>query len=170
MARLRIPNSIIENDEAKELSSRQANLSRMEIVKEFEHQDEVIKARAMPQNLSVVASMTNTGVINLYNMPEILEPENSTASAEVKRLRAQLSGLEEESFAVNWNRHQKGLLCSASQQNICVWDTEKSSEPSVKLTGAHVKDINDVNFSAHPAHGGNMMISTLMTGISKYGT
>ena len=59
----------------------------MEIVKEFDHQDEVIKARAMPQNLSVVASMTNTGVINLYNMPEILEPENSN-TAEVKRLRA----------------------------------------------------------------------------------
>lgn len=132
----------------------------MEIVKEFEHQDEVIKARAMPQNLSVVASMTNKGLINLYNMPEILDPENSAASVEVKRLRAQLTGLEEESFAVNWNRHQKGLLCSASQQNICVWDTEKSSEPSVKLTGAHVKDINDVNFSAHAAHGGNMMIST----------
>ena len=113
----------------------------------------------MPQNLSVIASMTNTGAINLYNMPEILDPENA-ARVESKRLRAQLTGLEDESFAVNWNRHQKGLLCSASQQNICVWDTEKSTEPSVKLTGAHVKDINDVNFSAHPAHGGNMMIST----------
>lgn len=113
----------------------------------------------MPQNLDIVASMTNTGVINLYNFPEILDKEHTS---ETKRLRAQLTGLEDESFAVNWNRHQKGLLCSASQQNICVWDTEntKEGEPSVKLTGAHVKDINDVNFSAHPSHGGNMMIST----------
>ena len=37
----------------------------------FDHEDEVIKARCMPQEMSVVASMTNTGVINVYNMPEI---------------------------------------------------------------------------------------------------
>tara|TARA_B110000285_G_scaffold4707_1_gene5022 strand:- start:132 stop:332 length:201 start_codon:yes stop_codon:yes gene_type:complete len=66
----------------------------------------------MPQNLDIVASMTNTGVINLYHFPEILDTENTS---ETKRLRAQLTGLEDESFAVNWNRHQKGLLCSASQ-------------------------------------------------------
>lgn len=43
----------------------------MQLVKEFDHEGEVIKARSMPQNRSVIASMTNTGVINVYNMPEI---------------------------------------------------------------------------------------------------
>lgn len=81
---MRIPNTMIENEDLKELTSKQSNLSRLEIVKEFEHQDEVIKARAMPQNLSIVASMTNSGVINLYNMPEIVE--NGTGLAEVTRL------------------------------------------------------------------------------------
>ena len=45
---MRIPNTMIENEDLKELTSKQSNLSRLEIVKEFEHQDEVIKARAMP--------------------------------------------------------------------------------------------------------------------------
>lgn len=37
----------------------QVDLSRLEIVREIEHENEVIKARSMPQNLGIVASMTN---------------------------------------------------------------------------------------------------------------
>lgn len=97
----------------------QKNISRLEVVKEFDHQDEVIKCRQMPQvnEKGLVASMTNSGAINLYNIPEL----SGTASGdfdgsqnEVQRLEKQLTGLEEESFALSWNRQKKGLLCSTS--------------------------------------------------------
>lgn len=75
-------------------------------------------------------------------------------------MKTQLSGLEDESFALSWNRHQKGLLCSAAQKMIAVWDTEKSSQPSILFENAHVEAVNDVKFSPHEAHGGNLLIST----------
>ena len=42
----------------------------MQIIASLDHQDEVIRARVMPDS-SLVGSMTNTGKINLYKMPEI---------------------------------------------------------------------------------------------------
>lgn len=59
--------------EQDSLFSKQKDLSRLELVTQFDHENEVIKARAMPQKLSIVASMTNSGAINIYNMPEITD-------------------------------------------------------------------------------------------------
>jgi hypothetical protein len=71
LVRARVPNKELNIDELGDLAKFQKNLSRLEVVCEFDHQDEVIKARSMPQDLRVVASMTNSGIINLYNMPEL---------------------------------------------------------------------------------------------------
>ena len=62
--------------------------------------------------------MTNTGVINVYNMPEISDIQNASSgqSHDGIRLRTRLTGLNQESFALSWNHHRKGLLCSASEK------------------------------------------------------
>ena len=74
LARLRTPNRKLHSNEVEELAQTpglQKDLSRLEIVREIPHEEEVIKARSMPHNLSIVASMTNAGLINLYTLPEI---------------------------------------------------------------------------------------------------
>ena len=76
----------------------------------------------MPQNLAIVASMTNSGGINLYNFPEITD---RSASEPSERLKCKLTGLEDESFALSWNKHQQGLLASCAQKLICLWDFQK---------------------------------------------
>jgi len=157
LARLRLPTQSLKLEELQALSSVQSSLSRLEIVKEFDHQDEVIKARAMPQHLSTVASMTNSGNINIYNVPEIISPQEQ---CEVQRLKTTLIGLEEESFALSWNKQQQGLICSASAKTIAIWDINKQNTPTVTIAEAHTDAVNDVKFSGHPAHGGNVMIST----------
>jgi hypothetical protein len=70
LVRVRVPNCPFTEKEMLSYSSGQNNLSRLEIVREFSHEQEVIKARCIPGG-EVVASMTNSGVINLYNIPEI---------------------------------------------------------------------------------------------------
>jgi histone-binding protein RBBP4 len=75
-------------------------------------------------------------------------------------MRTQLTGLENESFSLSWNRFKKGHLCSTESLQICLWDIEKSSAPSLTIKDAHAENINDVRFSLHPADEGNMMIST----------
>jgi WD40 repeat protein len=67
-----------------------------------------------------------------------------------------LTGLNDESFALSWNKQRKGLLTSAAQTSICVWDTEKSCAPSVVFENAHTDGINDVKFGPD----GNLLIST----------
>ena len=67
----RLPKKKLELDLIKSLKNKQDVLSKIQTVVEFPHEDEVIKARSMPQEPGVVASMTNTGVINLYEVPEI---------------------------------------------------------------------------------------------------
>ena len=71
-----------------------------------------------PNEKGLVASMTNSGAINLYNIPEISGTEtvvfDGSQYLEVQRFEKQLTGLEEESFALSWNRQKKGLLCSTS--------------------------------------------------------
>lgn len=78
LAKIRLPNTDLKLSEIDRFAKDkgeidQKNLSRLEIVKEFDHEDEVIKARHMPHknDKGLVASMTNSGVINLYNIPEI---------------------------------------------------------------------------------------------------
>jgi hypothetical protein len=63
--------------------------------------------------------MTNTGVINLYNIPEIGQIKNGDMlingqKDELLRLKSKLNGLSDESFALSWNKVRKGLLTSAA--------------------------------------------------------
>jgi WD40 repeat protein len=106
-----------------------------------------------------VASMTNSGEINLYNMPEIGQIKDGQRvdnGHELQRLKGKLTGLTDESFALSWNKEKKGLLTSAAQTTICVWDTQKGSEPSLVFDNAHTDSINDVKFGPD----GNLLIST----------
>ena len=122
LGRIRVPNQSLTQEQMASLSKDQKNLSRLEIVKEFDHDQEVNKARCMPQNIGIVASMTNRGEINLYNFPEIRDRQ---ASEPAERLKCKLTGLEDESFALSWNQHQEGILASCAQKLICLWDFQK---------------------------------------------
>lgn len=128
----------------------------MEVVCEFEHQDEVIKVRNMP-NSCLVASMTNTGLVNLYNIPEIQGEEFSG-----ERLDGQLKGLTIEGFALSWNKKKQGLICSCAEDYLVVWNALQSKEPMQKFLNAHSKDINDVRFGE--ANNPELMISTAEDG------
>jgi len=49
--------------------------------------------------------MTNSGAIQLYNMPEISNIQTGAKNeCDGIRLKTQLTGLNQESFALSWNR------------------------------------------------------------------
>lgn len=124
----------------------------MQIVAEFDHQDEVIKARVMPES-SLVASMTNSGKVNLYKMPEIIGQEHTG-----ERLQSQLNGLTQEAFALSWNRVKKGLLVSCSEQDLVIWNALENVEPMQKYKDAHSNTVNDVRFGYE--NNQELMLST----------
>ena len=68
--------------------------------------------------------------------------------------------MEEESFAISWNKEKKGLLASTANTTICIWDVEKQTTPSITFSDAHVDAINDIKFSQNSKHAETIMIST----------
>lgn len=106
------------------------------------------KARAMRQDWRVIASILSSGEIALYRTQE---GWGSTNEEPVAVLR----GLESEGFGLSWSPHQKGLLVSATGQDICLWDTENLSQKGqakTKVANAHENTINDVKFSSSNPH------------------
>jgi histone-binding protein RBBP4 len=92
----------------------QKDHSKIKVVKTFDHPCEVNKARAMKQDWRIIASLSNSGEVLLFNF----EKEGYHT----------LKGLEEEGFGLSWNPLQKGLLAGATGKTICLWDTDGSSD------------------------------------------
>ena len=60
------------------------------------------------------------------------------------------------------------MLCSAAQKSLCIWDVGKgSTDPILKVDEAHQDSINDLKFSPHINHGGNLLISSSDDGYFK---
>eukprot|EP00347_Sterkiella_histriomuscorum_P005399 403356762 len=116
--------------------------SKLKIVKEFNHQGEVNKTRAMKQDWHVIASLGNTGDIYIYH-------HDRTSENKVQTDFTVLSGLEDEGFGMSWNPNQRGVLAAATGTTICIWNVEEQKEGNqlLKIQQAHEDTINDIKFS-----------------------
>ena len=99
--------------------------SKMEIVRQIPHEGEVIRARQNPHSQGIVASMTASGVINLYNV-------------ESAGLTGRLNGLAKDSFSLSWSRQREGYLLSSAGTQVCIWDVNHLS----KTTGGNTTEKN----------------------------
>ena len=126
------------------------NHSKVQIVKKIPHEGEVLKCRLNEQKL--IASILNTGIINLYSLED-------------GQKKGILSGLTEESFCLDWNKKRAGLLISAAGSSVCIWDvnehiTQDASQgiQLLRIEKAHEnaesepEPVNDVKFSPHNDH------------------
>ncbi len=97
----------------------------------------------MKHDWKVIASIMSTGEIALYRTQDSWGTLNEEPISVLR-------GLESEGFGLSWSPHQKGLLVSATGQDLCLWNTEnlnKKGEANTKVSLAHEKTINDVKFS-----------------------
>ena len=95
-----------------------------------------MKCRQNPFDEQSIASILTTGVANLYSKD--------------CSLQGKLTGLDGESFCLDWNKSAKGMLLSAVGKEICVWDVEKNlgGDQLMKIMNAHSdKEVNDAKFS-----------------------
>lgn len=102
---LRVPKVDLSTKAVLDTSKLPKDWSRLRIVKEFHHQGEVNKARAMKQDCSFIASLGNTGEIYIYK---------NDGSSNAQSDFSVLSGLEEEGFGLSWNPLRKGVLSAAT--------------------------------------------------------
>ncbi|KAF2220543.1 WD40-repeat-containing domain protein [Elsinoe ampelina] len=126
------------------------------INQKINHPGEVNKARYMPQNPDLVATMTNTGTALVFDRKKHqLQPKDNTIKAQMT-----LKGHESEGFALDWNPYVEGQLATGSEdQTVRVWDIQKDFNADDKTISArtvythHTAVVNDIQF--HPLLGTN---------------
>ncbi|EPY49913.1 kinetochore protein Mis16 [Schizosaccharomyces cryophilus OY26] len=126
----------------------------IEITQKICHDGEVNRARYMPQNPDIVATMGVAGNSYIFNLNDhgALPTNNSLP-------QAILHGHTSEGYGLCWNPNQTGRLATAAEdQFICLWDINTSSfsaTQSVDLSPTakfhrHSDIVNDVQY--HPQH------------------
>lgn len=115
-----------------EFQNIQSISGKFETLQEINHSNlEILKARYLPHNPNLIASITNTGQIYIFDKSKY----PSAASSEFK-YEMVLNGHTKEGYGLCWNTQKEGhLLSCASDGSIIHWDITKHT------TGAPVEQV-----------------------------
>ncbi len=94
------------------------------------HHGGVNRVRAMPQRTEVVATWSDTGAVNVYNIQGVLDSFNRSAGLETKGTRKILrdpffvyKGHSTEGYAMDWSPMSEGQLATGDcDGNIHIWN------------------------------------------------
>lgn len=89
-----------------------------QIIQKINHPGEVNKARYMPQNPDIIATMTIEGDALVFDRTKhTSNPRNSEIEAQIV-----LKGHKSEGFGLNWNPHTEGQLATGSEdKTVRIW-------------------------------------------------
>ncbi|CAH2354589.1 histone acetyltransferase type B subunit 2 [[Candida] railenensis] len=129
-----------KDDATKTKDSKSAHSSRVKIIRKFKNGAEINRARYMPQDSSIVATINGKGDIDLYNIDSSKDSSNSSI--------AQFQPHTDNGYGISWSPFQKGhLLSSSDDKSIVITDTNTKLEV-FKNTTASKDIVNDSKF--HP--------------------
>ena len=90
---------------------------KFDIVQRIDHPGEVNKARYMPQNPDMIATMCVDGKTMIWDRAKHSSHPTGTVNAQIE-----LVGHSEEGFGLDWNPHQEGLLVTGSRDTtVKLW-------------------------------------------------
>jgi len=119
----------------------------IEIVKRFAHNGEIHRARHMPQNSKMIATIGPSGDVTLYNTDQKESSKNGGVVG-----RGKSHGVD--GYGLRWSHAVAGRLVSAANDgSICFWDANNPTlkmSPVVKLSDStNAKgSINDIALSS----------------------
>lgn len=101
--------------------------AKFNIIQKIPHEGEVNKARYMPQNPDLIATMTNNGKACIFDRTKHPSKPSENAPAPVNP-QIELIGHKKEGFALNWNNMKEGELATGSYDNtVKLWCDEMIS-------------------------------------------
>jgi histone-binding protein RBBP4 len=114
--------------------------TRLKIIKKFENNFEINRARYMPQQPEIVATINGGGEIDLYNL------EGSTDGS--KSSFSHFTPHSENGYGLAWSPHSKGLLLTASDdKSVVITDTNNGGTTSIfRSTTDHQQIVNDAKW------------------------
>jgi len=95
----------------------QAPAMKMTIEQKIDHPGEVNKARYQPQNPNIIATMTNTGDVLIFDRSKHSSVPKGTVNPQIRCI-----GHDEEGFGLCWNPHEAGKLATGSNDGtVKLW-------------------------------------------------
>jgi len=112
----------------------------LRVDRQWIHKGDVNRARVSPQNRAIVATISSTGDVNLFDISE-----SSTATGP----KCVLDGHSEEGYGLAWCPTEEGrLLTSSDDSSIYLWDVKGGSCTSrVAMFSRHDMPVGDVSWS-----------------------
>uniref|UniRef100_A0A5S6QAJ2 WD_REPEATS_REGION domain-containing protein n=1 Tax=Trichuris muris TaxID=70415 RepID=A0A5S6QAJ2_TRIMR len=126
--------------------------TKVELSWRIPHEGEVNRARYMPQNPRMVATISPSSDVFIFDTSK--KPSSSSGCNPERKLR----GHTKEGYGLSWNRLVTGLLLSASDDhNICLWDingqcSEDSYIDAMSMFRGHMSVAEDVCWHSRDAH------------------
>ncbi|KAI9670834.1 MAG: retinoblastoma binding protein [Trizodia sp. TS-e1964] len=124
---------------------------KFNIVQKIDHPGEVNKARYMPQNADVFATMCTNAKVMIWD-----RTKHSSVPTGVVTPQIELLGHEMEGFGLSWSPFTEGQLATGSEDHtVRLWDIQGFSKSSKTLAPTnifahHTAFVNDVQH--HPHH------------------
>lgn len=125
---------------------------KYEITQKINHAGEVNKARYMPQNPDIIATLGVGGTCYIFDRTKHPnEAKDDEIHAQMK-----LTGHTDEGFGMSWSPNIEGLLATASQdKTVRIWNIKDGFSrenaqdfPAQTVITSHSDTVNDVKF--HP--------------------
>lgn len=124
---------------------------KFDIIQKIRHDGEVNKARYMPQNPNIIATMSSNATAQVFDRSKHpLMPKDNEFIPQII-----LRGHSKEGFGLNWSPILEGNLATASEDcTVCVFDIKGFTQDSrydmqpIRTFSHHTATVNDVEY--HP--------------------
>lgn len=126
-----------EEEEEPQVNEQQTTQqARLRVVKKFEHQMEVNRARYNPLNPSQVSTISGAGRVFIYDV-----------NADKTQSPLELKHHTENGYGLSWNPFVNGqLLTSSDDSTVALWDVNSSEKPLMNVFKDHSDIVNEVQW------------------------
>lgn len=133
IAAIDLPDEIVPDKSKRE--EDEITKSNIKITKKFKHELEVTRARYMPQDTNLIATINGSGTVFLFD-----RSKNGDEG-----LLSTLRYHKDNGYGLSFNSQDKGKLLSGSDDsNIALWDlTAESKSPVATWESCHQDIVND---------------------------
>lgn len=127
---------VYENDNSKDKEDYVQ--SNIRIMQKFQHEEEVNRARYMPQNPNIIATINGLGLVSIFD-------RDSDQCKAIKTLKYHKDNGYGLSFNPNWEGY---LLSGSDDHTIALWDLNKDAKPvHIWGEGIHKDIVNDCKWN-----------------------
>ncbi|ANB11776.1 Hat2p [Sugiyamaella lignohabitans] len=125
--------------------------TQVNITQRINHNGEINRARFMPQNPNIIATLSSTGATYVFD-----RSKHSLSPGRDFRPDISLNHHKEEGYGLCWNTFDRGLLLTGSgDSTVALWDVNQVTSANSSLSPKevfkfHTQIVNEVEW--HPFH------------------